>query len=328
MKIPHSVMTYYEALVDKYNLLGSRVKEVIDRDVKNARWLYLYRLKSLESFYVKAQSRRWSAVIEDIFACTIVVENTSQIDEVVKLMRSFFILKYQRPQRVGFTMKRPESFVFDDLRLYLVLKDRDSVPETKGLVFECQVKTFLQHAWSIATHDLIYKPKELPVWANARVAYQIKAMLEHAEVAISEIHSISESVLLSLTNEDYRSREEVFNNLKEYQVDLGENVNRVIGNIIELLNNWGYKWPQVWKWIKEDTGIGDGYGLNQLRFSIYEVIVDAILRHDEKSISKYAEHLHSHPNNELLVPDELMDSHPELKEIGHNIGVCQESGPL
>ncbi len=319
MKIPHSVKIHYDALVDKYKLLEPRVKEIIDRDVKNERWLSLYRMKSAESFYVKAQSRRWNAVIEDIFACTIVVENASQIDEVVKLLNSFFIIKYQRPQRVGFTKKRPESFVFDDLRLYLVLKDRDSVPETRDLIFECQVKTFLQHAWSIATHDLIYKPKELPVWANARVAYQVKAMLEHAEVAISEIHSISGSSLLSLTNEEYRSREEIFNNLKDYKVDLGENVNRVIDNIIALLDNWGYKWPQVWEWIKEETGKGDGYGLNQLRFSIYEVIVDAILCHDDNSISKYTQYLHEHPKNEILVPDELMASHPKLKAIGHNI---------
>ena len=148
MKIPHSIVAQYEAFIDKYGLLASSVKEVMNRDVKNERWLYLYRLKSIESFYVKAQTRRWSAVKEDIFACTIVVENASQILDAIKLLENFFVLQYRRPEDSGFTKKRPDSFVFDDLRLYLTLKERDSNPETENLVFECQVKTFLQHAWS------------------------------------------------------------------------------------------------------------------------------------------------------------------------------------
>lgn len=319
MKIPRSVMSHYEALVDRYKLLQSHVKVVMERDVKNERWLYLYRLKTPESFYVKAQSRRWAAVKEDIFACTIVVENASQIQDVVKLLNGFFIIKYQRPKDPEITAKRPESFVFDDLRLYLTLKDRDSVHEISGLIFECQVKTFLQHAWSIATHDLIYKPKELLAWANARVAYQVKAMLEHAEVAISEVNSISKSMLLAQTNKEYKTRAEICKILQDSNVDLGENITRVLDNIIVLLNNWGYKWDQVWEWVKEDTKGGTGYGLGQLRFSIYEIIIDSILKHDEYSISKYTEYLHKHPEQTILVPDELMESHPELRSIGHNI---------
>ncbi|MCR4663974.1 MAG: hypothetical protein K5660_01235 [Paludibacteraceae bacterium] len=319
MKIPHSIVAQYETLVDRYALLQSHVKEVIERDVKNERWLYLYRLKSPESFYVKAQTRRWTAVKEDIFACTIVVENASQIQEVVNLLKGFFIVKYQRPKEPGMTLKRPESFVFDDLRLYLTLKDRDSVPEIADLIFECQVKTFLQHAWSIATHDLIYKPKELLAWANARVAYQVKAMLEHAEVAISEVDSISGSMLLSLTNEEYKSRAKIFSDLQDCKVDLGENTNRVLDNIITLIKDWGYEWDQVWDWVKEDTKKGDGYGLGQLRFSAYEIIIDSIIQHDKDSISKYKEYLTKHPQKRILIPDELMASHPELEAIGHNV---------
>ena len=319
MKIPHSIVAQYEAFIDKYGLLASSVKDVMNRDVKNERWLYLYRLKSIESFYVKAQTRRWSAVKEDIFACTIVVENASQILDAIKLLENFFVLQYRRPEDSGFTKKRPDSFVFDDLRLYLILKERDSNPETENLVFECQVKTFLQHAWSIATHDLIYKPKELVDWASARVAYQVKAMLEHAEVAISEVESISNSMLLSLTNNDYESRMAISNDLREFNVDLGENINRVLDNIISLLKNWGYSWNQVWEWVKQDTAKGDGCGLKQLRFSIYEIVIDSILGHDTNSISKYKRYLQRFPEQQILVPTELMDVHPELEAIGKNV---------
>ena len=53
------------------------------------------------------------------------------------------------------------------------------------MIFEVQIKTILQHAWSIATHDLIYKTDTVS-WPKERIAFQVKAMLEHAEIAIAE----------------------------------------------------------------------------------------------------------------------------------------------
>ena len=64
-----------------------------------------------------------------------------------------------------------------------------------------QVKTFLQHAWGIATHDLIYKTDDVS-WSRQRIAYQIKAMLEHAEMSIQEAGRLAEAVALSKTQHD------------------------------------------------------------------------------------------------------------------------------
>ena len=60
----------------------------------------------------------------------------------------------------------------------------------RGVVFEVQIKTILQHAWSLATHDLIYKTDTVS-WPLERIAYQVKAMLEHAEVAIAEANELA-----------------------------------------------------------------------------------------------------------------------------------------
>ena len=56
-----------------------------------------------------------------------------------------------------------------------------------------------EHAWSIATHDLIYKVDEAN-WSKMRIAYQIKAMLEHAEISIQEAAKLSESSALAKTD--------------------------------------------------------------------------------------------------------------------------------
>lgn len=176
MKIPHSVSRFYNAVLARYERLKVGVDRAMNSEVKRAEWHYISRVKSAESFYVKAQGARWGAMPEDIFACTIVVPNLDGVREAVDVLSTMFDVDHKRPVDEGVTHKSPELFVFDDLRLYLRWKHCDD-SEVRGLLFECQVKTFLQHAWTIATHDLIYKPKDGSAWAAARVAYEVKAML-------------------------------------------------------------------------------------------------------------------------------------------------------
>lgn len=316
MKIPHSISSRYQALEDRYLALAAIVKRIFEDDIKTDRWLFLSRLKTLESFYIKAQSGRWEALYEDIFATTIVVENVGQVKEAVASVLNFFELDHKRPKDDRLTQKRPESFVFDDLRLYLKLKERDTTPETENLIFECQIKTFLQHAWSIATHDLIYKPKDVGEWSRARVAYQVKAMLEHAEVAISQVEEIAKSEALGVSSPEYNQRAVILRDLKDLDVDVGELPDRVIENVRALVMKWGCDWKEVYEWLKKETLKGDGYGVKQARFSIYEEVVDAIVRNDRLAICKYRELLRQNKASKILVSDELLESHQGLCEIG------------
>src|SRR6185295_542993 len=95
---------------------------------------------------------------------------------------SWFLDQHKNKQ---LELKGTHEFSFDDLRLYTKWKPDVTLPTPTfaGVVFELQIKTFLQHAWSIATHDLIYKTDSIS-WPKERVAFEIKAMLEHAENAI------------------------------------------------------------------------------------------------------------------------------------------------
>ncbi len=86
----------------------------------------------------------------------------------------------------------------------MTLRESPSEPPTDlaGVTFEVQIKTFLQHAWSIATHDLLYKTDDAS-WSKERIAYQIKAMLEHAEVSILEAERLA--ACTALATEDRRT---------------------------------------------------------------------------------------------------------------------------
>ena len=144
--------------------LAEKLKSQVDQTIlhnKNEGWHYFSRIKSEESFALKLETGRVKDPIrmEDLFACTLVVENINEIKNAVSFIDSHFIIHDRRPKSDNFTHKQSSSFQFDDLRLYVTLKKVEYLPKGNltTMTFDIQVKTFLQHARSIATHDLIYK---------------------------------------------------------------------------------------------------------------------------------------------------------------------------
>jgi ppGpp synthetase/RelA/SpoT-type nucleotidyltranferase len=203
MKIPASIRRLYDDQSEVCDQLKTRVDSLV-RPRLHERWHYESRVKTDESFTLKIESGRFDnpSALEDFFAATIVVRNASEITDAVHLVTELFSLRHRRPVSDAETRKPPEAFPFDDLRLYVGWKDAPALPPTgmDGIVFEVQIKTFLQHAWSIATHDLIYKSDDAN-WSKMRIAYQIKAMLEHAEISIQEAASLSASEALAKSDE-------------------------------------------------------------------------------------------------------------------------------
>lgn len=199
MKVSGSIRRLY----DDQKGVNDRLQLAVDERIngwKNPRWHYESRVKDLPSFALKVESGRFTEPhgLEDFFACTIVVANATEIDQADRLINETFSVKFRRPQQPDLTHKASKAFPFDDLRLYAELhEDAATLPtDPVGVLFEIQIKTFLQHAWSIATHDLVYKTPD-PNWSKERIAYQIKAMLEHAEVSIQEAERIATCSLLA-----------------------------------------------------------------------------------------------------------------------------------
>jgi ppGpp synthetase/RelA/SpoT-type nucleotidyltranferase len=179
---------------------------------KKPEWFYRSRVKELESFAQKLETGRVDnpSKMEDFFACTLVVENRSSIRDAVDLVERYCEILQRRPPTTGHTHKRPESFAFDDLRLYATLKSDDMTRPNplNETPFEVQIKTFLQYAWGIATHDLVYKGDKVD-WARARIAFQIKAMLEHAEVSIEKAGAVAQSDALAMRDTETQQLLEV-----------------------------------------------------------------------------------------------------------------------
>ena len=277
MKVVNSIREIYDDRLVVYALLKEEVDKFFLSNKKD-RWHYESRVKELVSFSLKAETSRVEKIseLEDFFGACLVVENNSSIEDAFKIIKSRFEIVYQRPKSQGKTHKDPSSFVFDDLRLYLRIPqnpDRQS-KGIENIIFELQLKTFLQHAWSIATHDLTYKGGEAS-WASSRIAYQVKAMLEHAELSISESDALSRSALVSKTSKKTEKTKLMISLLREWwdEDQLPNNLILLSANVIELLDIFNLDLATLKKISKKSEYIGNKPKTNISPFSAIALTV-------------------------------------------------------
>ena len=279
MKIPLSIRRLYDGQYEG----NVRLKEFVDermKRLKRDRWHYESRVKGIESFALKVESGRFSnpEALEDFFACTLVVANGNEIRDAEKLIRDNFNVQVRRPQHDRSTHKEPNAFPFDDLRLYVRLKDDPALPprDFAEILFEMQVKTFLQHAWTIATHDLIYKTDEAN-WSKERIAFQIKAMLEHAEVSIQEAARLSQSQALAKTTRTTRTLKKIIDLLRALwsAQDLPTDVHRLAENIQALVEAVNIDVPRLRAILESQKQQGKGPLTQNL--SPYGIVVQSLM---------------------------------------------------
>lgn len=244
MKISKRVRDLHSKNHEKQLFLKNFVDEIAsDIQRNNPSWHYISRLKSEESFALKLETGRGyiakQETIEDFFACTFVVENYAAIRRAYEVIQDYFNIRYQRPQKDSITHKSPENFPFDDLRLYCKVKTK-SENIFKDIVFEIQIKTFLQHAWGIATHDLIYKGDQIS-WGTHRIAFQIKAMLEHAELSIQQAEQLANCNALNKTTSEFSEKIAINEIISRHwqEQSLPTDKKRLISNFHNLLKILG-----------------------------------------------------------------------------------------
>ncbi|WP_343539463.1 hypothetical protein [Sphingobacterium thalpophilum] len=308
MKIVGSISSMYNEQVVYYEILKRRVDELIIQN-KDARWHYESRIKQLESFATKLESGRFTKtkILEDLFACTIVVKNINDINLCYQMIEDSFIIKNRRPSSDTFTHKDAFSFPFDDLRLYLTLKDDNTGkfdPLIYSLIFEIQIKTFLQHAWSIATHDLIYKTDRIN-WAKERIAYHVKASLEQAELTIDSFEVLSTNNTINKENAEVQRINEIISFTEEIFIPelLPADKRRLATNIDVLLTNLDLKIQDLKEILALENSNGRGTAIKNL--SPFQIIIKSIFEYDNRIITKFLTDKTIKTRYKLLITPEM-----------------------
>jgi hypothetical protein len=246
--------------------------------------------------------------MEDFFAATIVVQNYSSIQKAEKLILDHFEFVKRRPQKHGETNKRPDTFLFDDVRLFIKLPVDETTPpaEWEDVEFELQIKTYLQHAWSIATHDLIYKGDSVS-WSSSRIAYQVKAMLEHAEVSISEADKLSEANAILPRSEEYLKKNAILKFIRDKWDDdsLPDDLVRLTENVYELVRRTKITIEELIELCNSSDFVGNEPSQN---LSPYTSIFLSLFNAEAKKV--YDGLKNNRKNPHVFLPDEALDFIP------------------
>jgi ppGpp synthetase/RelA/SpoT-type nucleotidyltranferase len=289
MKISKSLRDIHSSQREQYEQLQRQVDRIMN-GLKDRRWHYESRVKDLESFALKIEAGRQydPNQVEDFFACTLVVENLDSMSKAETLVSKKFKFHKRRPKRNNFTSKPSDSFRFDDTRLYVRWKDDPAIRPTglNGLLFEVQFKTFLAHAWSVATHDLTYKTDEKS-WPKERIAFQIKAMLEHAEISIQEAKKLSKSTSLKKTDELSKRISTIIKLINELwpAEALPYDKKRLAENIDNLIRNVGIELQTLQEILLKETELGKG--TKTLNLSPYATIVQSLFDQELEKMKNY-----------------------------------------
>lgn len=289
MKISQTLRNRYEDNKDHYELIKERVNDYF-KNKKEDKWHYESRIKGLESYAQKIETGQYKNLddIDDYFACTVVVENLDSLAKAEDLITNDFTLVKRKPNNIKCTSNPPDSFLFDDTRLYVKWRDSEFGKPTNldKYIFEIQVKTFLADAWSIATHDLTYKTDEKS-WSKERIAYQIKAMLEHAEVSIQEVKQLSKSSSLNKSDKTTKTISSTIEFVKNTWDEefLPRDVKRLAENINKLIQVIGINFKELKTIIRDE--ITNNKGVLPLHLSPYSFVVQTLLKHKTDIVERY-----------------------------------------
>lgn len=188
-------MIYPSILERKYNQyipfvkrVSETVKSTLVNFCESKGYAFTSRIKSVESLAEKIETgrfKKWSD-LDDLFACTVIIPTLSHEEEVIQFCRNAF--EITRIIKRGQNKKAPDVFRFDSTRIYAQIKrtqtiNVDNELSIYNITFEIQIKSAFEHAWSVSTHDLVYKSSEID-WRKLRLAAQIKANVEQLDTLI------------------------------------------------------------------------------------------------------------------------------------------------
>lgn len=193
-------VSWYQKNREKYLSLTKEV-EIILREALNENNIIFHsiesRVKTIKSFKEKAERRKYDNPIEDITDLTgirIITLFEKEIHQISDIIKNLFKIDYQKSEDKS-DLLDADKMGYKSIHYIASLKEaniKDQLMKSfKGMNFEIQIRSILQHAWAEIEHDRNYKFQgELPKHLQRRF-YSLAGMLE---IADREFNTLSEEV--------------------------------------------------------------------------------------------------------------------------------------
>lgn len=139
------------------------------------------RAKTVESLEQKLSAQAGYRLLEDVAdlcGVRIILVHLGDIVQVAELLRS----ELDVVEEVLHGASRTDAFGYQSLHLVMRLKEpRSTLPEWSGcadLVAEIQIRTVLQHAWAVISHQFDYKSERAVPEQVRRRLFRVAALVE------------------------------------------------------------------------------------------------------------------------------------------------------
>jgi ppGpp synthetase/RelA/SpoT-type nucleotidyltranferase len=185
MIIPSSIWQLYDEWLPFLKEVEIRVESTLLPFCRKEGFIFEGRLKSPDSLAEKIESGRYSSweKLDDIYACTVAVPLAHDEKIVREKLSSLFDVSDSKER--GAIPKPPDVFRFDSTRVIARLRKPPDAQIDKeisifNILFEVQIKSLFEFAWSKTTHALTYK-SSLVDWKRHRLTAHLKAAVEQAD---------------------------------------------------------------------------------------------------------------------------------------------------
>ena len=165
-------------------------------DIQN--YPFVGRIKTRDSIAEKIEMGRYArfSEIDDLVAFILVIPTAAAERQVIDFCESTFDVVGIRDKQT--TSKSPDVFRFDSTRVIARVRRPPDLVGHKGpsiydYLFEVQVRTAFEHAWSVATHDLVFKGSSID-WKRIRLAAQLKANSEGLDAAVAAFDHLATAI--------------------------------------------------------------------------------------------------------------------------------------
>lgn len=196
MPEPESIRAAFEKAAAPLADVERYVKSTLESYCHDRNYIFRGRSKTASSLAEKLEGGKygkWSR-IDDLYACTIVIPVAAHQPGVLRDLDRLFVRKRVRGRTD--TRKAPDVFRFDGTRWYGTMKPEAAAERQHGagdIIFEVQIATAFENAWSTVTHDIVYKA-DVVDWQQLRLAAQLKAAVEQVEVLIAAFETAAGAI--------------------------------------------------------------------------------------------------------------------------------------